>query len=56
MNRAWVLWEKEKSRLLAIEMSVLKKVAGVTRMAHSRNEIKHRLQQRLIVDVYRSLT
>ena len=35
-------------------MSILRKVAGVTRMDHIRNEaIRHRLQQRLIVDVVR---
>ena len=50
---SWVLREKEKSRLLA-EMSTLRKVAGVTRMDHIRNEeIRHRLQQRSIVDVVR---
>ncbi len=32
----------------------LRKVAGVTRMDHIRNEeIRHRLQQRLIVDIVR---
>ncbi len=35
-------------------MSILRKVAGVTRMDHIRNEeIRHRLQQRSIVDVVR---
>ena len=51
---SWVLREKEKSRLQATEMSVLRKVAGVTTMDHIRNEeIRHRLQQRSIVDVVR---
>ena len=51
---SWVLKEKEKYRLQATEMSILRKVAGVTRMDHIRNEeIRHRLQQRPIVDVMR---
>ena len=51
----WVLREKEKSRLEAMEMtSILRKVAAVTRMDHIRNEeIRHRLQQRSTVDVVR---
>ena len=50
----WVLREKEKSRLQATEMSILRKVIGVTRMYHIRNEeIRHRLQQKSIVDVVR---
>ena len=50
----WVLREEEKSRLEATEMSILRKVAGVTRMDHIRNEeIRHRLQQRSIVDIMR---
>ena len=45
--------DKGKSRLQATEMSILRKVA-VTRMDHIRNEeIRHRLQQRLTVDVVR---
>ena len=48
--KSWVLREKEKSRLQAVEMSVLREVAGVTRMNHIRNEeIRHRLQQRSII-------
>ena len=35
-------------------MSILREVAGVTRMDHIRNEkIRHRLQQRSIIDVVR---
>ena len=35
-------------------MSILKRAAGVTRMDHIRNEeIRHRLQQKSIVDVFR---
>ena len=35
-------------------MSALRGVAGVTRMDHIRNEeIRHRLQQRLVIDVVR---
>ena len=49
---SWVLREKEKSRLQATEMSILRKVTGVTRMDHIKNEdIRHRLQQRSIVDM-----
>ena len=51
---SWVLREKEKSRLQAIEMSMLRKIIAVTRRDHIRNEeIRHRLQQRSIVDVAR---
>ncbi len=52
--KSWVVREKEKSRLQAVEMSLLRKVAGVTRMDHIVNEeIGHRLQQRSIIDVIR---
>ena len=45
---------KEKSRLQAVEVSVLRKVVGVTWMDHTRNEeIRQRLQQRSIIDVVR---
>ena len=51
---SWVLREKEKSRLQATKMSILRKVAGVTRRNHIRNEeIRHRLQQRSIVAIVR---
>ena len=50
----WVLREKKKSRLQAVEMSVVRKAVEVTRMDHIGNEeIRHRLQQRSIVDVVR---
>ena len=43
-----------KSRLQATETSILRKVAGVTRMDQIGNEeIRHRLQQRSIVNVVR---
>ena len=43
-----------ESWVQAMKMSILRKVAGVTRMDHIRNkEIRHRLQQRSIVDVMR---
>ena len=49
---SWVLRDKEKVRLQVREMSVLRKVAGVTRLDCIRNkEIRHRLQQRSIVEV-----
>ena len=39
---------------MTITTSILRKVAGVTRMDHIRNEeIRHRLQQRSTVDVVR---
>ena len=50
---SWVLREKERSRLQAVEVNVLRKVTGVTRSDHIRNEIRHRLQQRSIIDVVR---
>ena len=47
-----MLREKEKSRLQAAVMNVLRKVAEVIRMDDIRNEeIRHRLQQKLIIDV-----
>ena len=49
---SWVLREKEKSRVQAAEMNVLRKVAGVTRLEHIRNEeVRQRLRQMSIVDV-----
>ena len=51
---SWVLREREKSRLQTAEMNVLRKVAGVTRLEHIRNEeVGQRLQQRSILDVVR---
>ena len=48
---SWVLREKEKAKLQATEMSVLRKVAGVTRLDCIRNDEIRRLQQRSIVEV-----
>ena len=49
---SWVLREREETRLQASEMSVLRKIAGVTRLDCIGNEeIKCRLQQRSIVEV-----
>ena len=40
----WVLKEKEKSRLQATEMRVLRKITGVSRLDHIRNEsVRERL-------------
>ena len=49
---SWVLREKDKTKLQATEMSVLRKIAGVTRLDCIRNEeIRRRLQlQRSIVE------
>ena len=41
------------SRLQAMELSTLRKVARVTRMDHIRNELRLRLQQTSIVDIVR---
>ena len=35
---SWVLKEREKSRLQAAELRVLRKIAGVSRLSHVRNE------------------
>ena len=49
---SWVLREREKTRLQATEISVFRKIVGVTRLDCIRNEeIRHRLQQRSIVEV-----
>ena len=41
----WVLNEREKSRLQATEMKVLRNIAGVTRLDHVRNEtVRERLK------------
>ena len=40
----WVLKEREKSRLQATEMRVLRKITGVSRLDHVRNEtVRERL-------------
>ena len=42
---SWVLTEREKSRLQATEMRVLRKIAGVTRLDQVRNEtVRDRLR------------
>ena len=42
---SWVLREREKSRLQAAEMRVLRKIAGVSRLDHIRNEmVRERLR------------
>ena len=44
-SRTWVLTERERSRLQATEMKVLRKIAGVTRMDHVRNKtVRDRLR------------
>ena len=49
---SWALKEREKARLQATEMSVLRKVTVVTRLDCIRSEhIRCRLQQRSIVEV-----
>ena len=49
-----MLREKEKPRLQAAGMNVLRRVAGVTRLEHIRNEeVRQRLQQRSIMNVVR---
>ena len=51
---SWVLREREKARLQATTMSVLRKAAGVTRLDCIRSEhIRCRLQQRSIVETCR---
>ena len=41
----WVLKEREKSRMLAAEMRVLRKIADVSRLDHVRNEmVRERLR------------
>ena len=47
-----MLRERGKTRLQASEMSVLRKIAGVTRLDCIRDEaIRRRLQQRSIVEL-----
>ena len=41
----WVLTEREKSRLQATEMRMLRKITGVSRLDHVRNEtVRERLR------------
>ena len=48
---SWVLKEREKQRVQAVEMRVLRKIAGVCRTDHVRNEvIREQLGQEGIVD------
>ena len=47
---SWVLREKEEATLQATEMSVLRKVAGVTRLdCIKKNKIRQKVQQRSIL-------
>ena len=46
----WVLTKKEKSRLQATEMRMLRKIAGVSRLDHVRNEtVRERLRLELVL-------
>ena len=47
---SWVLRERERSRLQAAEMRVLRKIAGVSRLDHVRNEmVRERLRIELVL-------
>ena len=47
---SWVLREREKSRLQAVEMRVLRKIAGVSRLDNIRNEmVRERLRIELVL-------
>ena len=49
---SWLLRKREKTRLQASKISVLRKIAGMTRLEYIRNEeIRRRLQQRSVVEV-----
>ena len=48
---SWVLKEREKQRIQAAEMRVFRKIAGVRRMDHMRNDdIRAQLRQEGIVE------
>ena len=50
-TESWVLKEREKQRVQAVEMRVLRKIAGVCRIDHVRNEvIREQLGQEGIVE------
>ena len=36
---SWVLTEREKQRVQAVEIRVLRKIAGVSKIDHMRNEV-----------------
>lgn len=47
---------ERKAKLYAMEVSIMRRVAGVTRLNHNRNEdSRHRLQQRSVMEIIREL-
>ena len=53
-TESWVLKEREKQRVQAPEMRVLRKIAGVRRTDHARNDdIRAQLRQEGIVEQVR---